>query len=158
MDMTVLYNKRTRLSPEEEEAMGVEWVGDKDELIARGDYVCMLLNYEDANLKIMGEREFGLMKPSAYFINVARGRLVDEDALIRALQNRTIAGAGLEVFWSEPPISNDPLIPIELRKMDNVLLTPHNGGATFDSRSAQFTAVADKIVEDIIAGGGTPLV
>jgi glyoxylate reductase len=157
MDMTVLYNKRTRLSPEEEEELGIEWVADKDELIARGDFVCMLVNYTDENLKLMGEREFGLMKPSAYFINVARGRLVDEDALIRALQNKTIAGAGLEVFWSEPPISNDPLIPIELRQMENVVLTPHNGGATFDSRSAQFTAVADKIVEDIIARGGVPI-
>jgi phosphoglycerate dehydrogenase-like enzyme len=157
LDMTVLYTKRTRLAPEEETELGVEWVEDADELIARGDYVCMLANFEDANVKLMGEREFALMKPTAYFINVARGRLIDEDALIRALESGTIAGAGLEVFWSEPPITNDPYIPLALRKMDNVVLTPHNGGATYDSRSAQFTAVADAIVDDIIARGGAAL-
>jgi glyoxylate reductase len=157
MDMTVLYTKRTRLSLEEEAALGVEWVGDKDELIARGDYVCMLANYAPENEKLMGAREFALMKPTAYFVNVARGRLVDEEALIEALEQGVIAGAGLEVFWNEPPVVRDAYIPLALRKMDNVVLTPHNGGATFDSRSAQFTAVADAIVEDIVARGGAPL-
>jgi phosphoglycerate dehydrogenase-like enzyme len=156
MDMTVLYTKRTRLS-EEEDSLGVEWVADKDELIARGDYICMLANFEESNIKLMGAKEFALMKPTAYFINVARGRLVDEEALIDALERGVIAGAGLEVFWNEPPVVRDAYIPLALRKMDNVVLTPHNGGATFDSRSAQFTAVADAIVEHIVAAGGAPL-
>ncbi|MGH9103175.1 MAG: NAD(P)-dependent oxidoreductase, partial [Acidimicrobiales bacterium] len=102
--LEVLYTKRSRLPKEEEEELGVEWVGDRDELIRRGDFVSMLANFEEANLKLMGAREIGLMKPGAYFVNVGRGRLVDEEALITALQTGRIAGAGLDVFWSEPPM------------------------------------------------------
>jgi glyoxylate reductase len=151
LEMTVLYTKRHRLPAAEEAELDVEWVADTDELIARGDYVCMLANWEESNRKLMGAREFALMKPSAYFVNVARGWLVDEDALIAALRNGTIAGAGLEVFWNEPPLTIDPYIPLALRKLDNVVLTPHNGGATHDSRSAQFDAIADVIIADIVA-------
>jgi lactate dehydrogenase-like 2-hydroxyacid dehydrogenase len=151
LDMNVLYTKRTRLSPEEEAEMGIEWVADPDELIGRGDYVCMLANFEDANLRLMGEREFKLMKPTAYFINVARGRLVDQDALIKALQDGVIAGAGLDVFWHEPPLVRDAWVQTELRKMDNVVLTPHNGGATHDSRGAQTLGIANAIVKEIVS-------
>ena len=98
---------------------------------------------------MMGAREFALMKPTGYFINVGRGRLVDEDAMIEALQ-RSIAGAGLEVFWNEPPVVHDAFIPEALRKMDNVVLTPHNGGATWDSRGRQTLAIANAIVDDIL--------
>jgi len=162
LDMNVLYTKRTRLEKEEEEELGIEWVEDADELIAAGDYVSMLVNYEPANLHLMGAREFALMKPTAYFINVGRGRLVDEDALIQALQNGTIAGAGLDVYWNEPsseydPIDFNPYIPEALRKMDNVVLTPHNGGATHDSRRRGTIAISDAIIENIIARGGDKL-
>jgi len=150
LDMTVLYTKRARLSAQEEAELGVEWVADRDELISRGDFVCMLANYEEGNTGLMGAREFALMKPTAYFINVARGRLVDEPAMIRALQEGTIAGAGLDVYWNEPPVVVDPYIPEALRKMDNVVLTPHNGGATWDSRGRQTLAIADAIVNDIV--------
>jgi glyoxylate reductase len=151
LDMNVLYTKRTRLTAEEEAELGVEWVADPDELISRGDYVCLLVNFEDANLRIFGEREFKLMKPTAYFVNVARGRLVDQPAMIKALQDGVIAGAGLDVFWHEPPMVRDAWVQPELRKMDNVVLTPHNGGATYDSRGAQTLAIANAIVEEIIA-------
>jgi glyoxylate reductase len=150
LEMEVLYTKRTRLSGEEERRLGVTWVGDRDELIARGDFVSMLAGYEPANLKMMGAREFALMKPAAYFVNVGRGRLVDEEAMIDALQRKVIAGAGLEVFWNEPPVVQDAYIPEALRKMDNVVLTPHNGGATWESRGRQTLAIADVIVEDIL--------
>ena len=151
LDMNVLYTKRTRLSAEQETELGIEWVAEPDELISRGDYVCMLANFEDSNIKLIGAREFALMKPTAYFINVARGRLIDEDAMIAALQNGIIAGAGLDVFWHEPPIEIDSYIPKELLKMDNVILTPHNGGATWDSRGAQTLSIAEAIVADILA-------
>ncbi|MFV2088998.1 NAD(P)-dependent oxidoreductase, partial [Micromonospora sp. LOL_021] len=82
MDMEVLYTKRTRLTPEEETKWGVTWCADPDDLIAQSDYVCLLVDFDDSKLKMFGEREFKLMKPTAYFINVARGRLVDEPALI----------------------------------------------------------------------------
>lgn len=151
LDMNVLYTKRTRLPAEEEAELGIEWVADPDELISRGDYVCLLVNFEDGNLRLFGEREFKLMKPTAYFVNVARGRLVDQPAMIKALQDGVIAGAGLDVFWHEPPMVRDAWVQPELRKMDNVVLTPHNGGATYDSRGAQTLAIANAIVKEIIA-------
>ncbi len=160
LEMEVCYTKRNRLAKQEEDELGVRWVADRDELIAAGDFVSMLANYEESNLKMMGAREFGLMKPTAYFINVGRGRLVDEEAMIEALQRKVIAGAGLEVFWDEPPVVHDAYIPEALRKMDNVVLTPHNGGATWDSRGRQTLAIANAIVDDILrrrAAGGAPV-
>lgn len=151
LGLNVLYTKRNRFSPEREAELGVEWVASRDELISRGDYVSMCANFEEANLKMMGAREFALMKPTAYFINIGRGRLVDEDAMIKALEDGTIAGAGLDVFWNEPPVAHDAYIPEALRKMDNVVLTPHNGGATWDSRGRQTMAIANAIVDDILA-------
>ena len=67
---------------------------------------------------------------------------VDEAALIKALQDGVIAGAGLEVFWDEPPVVHEPFVPLALRKMDNVVLTPHNGGATWESRTRQVVGIA----------------
>jgi glyoxylate reductase len=150
LEMEVLYTKRSRLPKEQEDELGVTWVDDTDELIARGDFVSMLANYERSNLKMMGAREFALMKPTAHFINVGRGRLVDEEAMIDALQRKVIAGAGLDVFWDEPPVVHDAYIPEALRKLDNVVLTPHNGGATWDSRGRQTLAIANAIVDDIL--------
>lgn len=151
LGLNVIYNKRTRFTPEREAELGVEWVADRDELLKRGDFVSMCANFEDANVQLMGAREFALMKPSAYFINIARGRLIDEHAMIDALQNGGIAGAGLDVFWHEPPVQNDAYIPKALRALDNVILTPHNGGATWDSRGRQTLSTADAIVADIVA-------
>jgi glyoxylate reductase len=148
LEMDVLYTKRTRLSPEEESDLGVQWV-DLDSLLEQSDFVCMLADYNPSAHLLMGEREFKLMQPSAYFINTGRGRLVDEGALIAALQNGTIAGAGLDVFWNEPPVSHDPFVPRELRKLDNVVLAPHNGAATWDSRTGQTVMVAKAIVDSI---------
>jgi glyoxylate reductase len=150
-ELEVLYTDKFRLSEAEEREIGVTYVESRDELISRGDFVAMLVNYVPENEKLMGAREFALMKPTAYFINTARGRLIDEDALIDALQRGVIAGAALENFWNEPPIGNDGYIPEALRKMDNVILTPHNGGATWTSRSRQTLAIANAIVADIVA-------
>ncbi len=149
LEMDVLYTKRTRLPGPEETALGAAWVDDRDQLLARSDFVCMLANYNPTSHLLMGEREFQLMKPTAYFINTGRGRLVDEPALIKALQDGTIAGAGLDVFWHEPPVVHDPYVPPQLRKLDNVVLIPHNGGATWHSRGAQTTALANAIVAHI---------
>jgi glyoxylate reductase len=149
LGLEVLYTKRNRLPEAEEAELGITFVADMDELIARGDYVSMCANYEPSNEKMMGAREFALMKPTAYFINVGRGRLIDEPAMIKALQDGTIAGAGLDVYWDEPPVVVEPYIPEALRKLENVVLTPHNGGATWDSRGRQTLAIANVIVADI---------
>ena len=146
-----LYNKRTRLSPDQEREMGLTWVANKDELLRRSDFFCLEVDYNPDNHMIIGEREFGLMKPSAYFINTARGRLVDEPALVRALQNKTIAGAGLDVFWHEPPRSPEMTPSQEFYTMENVILAPHNGGATWHARSELTKATARQIAA-LIAG------
>ena len=143
---TLLYNKRTRLAPAEEQEMGLTWVASKDELLRRSDFFCLEVDYNPDNHMIIGEREFGLMKPTAYFINTARGRLVDEPALVRALQNKTIAGAGLDVFWHEPPRSPEMAPSPEFFTMDNVILAPHNGGATWHARGELTKATARQIV------------
>jgi glyoxylate reductase len=93
-DMHILYTKRTRLPREEEREHGLEWAG-LDELLQRSDFICVECDYNPQTHKLIGAREFALMKPSAYLINTARGRIVDEPELIRALRNRTIAGAAL---------------------------------------------------------------
>jgi glyoxylate reductase len=148
-ELEVLYTDPYRLSEDEERELGVTFVPTMEELIPRGDFVSMLANYQPGNEKMMGARQFALMKPTAYFINTARGRLIDEDALIDALQRGAIAGAALENYWNEPPLTTDGYIPEALRKMDHVILTPHNGGATWTSRSRQTLAIADAIVADI---------
>jgi len=148
--MHILYTKRTRLSPAEERELGVDWA-EQDDILRRSDFVCLEYDYNPSTHKKIGEREFALMKPTAYFINTARGRIVDEPALVRALQNRTIAGAGLDVFWHEPPGSPEMAPSPEFFTMDSVTLAPHNGGATWDARTELTKATARQIIA-LIAG------
>jgi glyoxylate reductase len=150
-EMNILYTKRTRLDDAEEQALGLEWCAEKDDILRRADFVCVLVDYNATTHKLIGEREFKLMKPSAFFINTGRGRLVDEPALIRALQDKTIAGAGLDVFWDEPPVTHHTHVPEEFFKMENVVLTPHNGGATWESRTRQTRNMAEALVAFIEA-------
>jgi lactate dehydrogenase-like 2-hydroxyacid dehydrogenase len=146
VDMEVCYTKRSRLDAGEEASLGVTWCASLADLLPRCDYVVMLANYNETAHMLMGAAEFALMKPTAYFINPGRGRLIDEAALIDALRDGVIAGAGLDVYWAEPPVTHDPFVPIALRKMDNVVLTPHNGGATWDSRTRQMLGLAEALV------------
>ena len=148
LEMDVFYTKRSRLPVEEESALGVTWMPHHDDILQTCDFVSLQCSYNPSTHLLIGERELGLMKPSAYFINTARGRIVDEPALIKALQQGAIAGAGLDVFWHEPPVS-DPWVPPEFYKLDNVVLAPHNGGATWDSRGEMTSRIAQTIVADI---------
>ncbi len=101
---------------------GITLVG-MEELLRESDFVSVhsLLNKDTCHL--IGEKEFRQMKPTAYFINTSRGPVVDEPALIEALQKKRIAGAGIDVFEQEPVNPDNPLL-----KMDNVVVTPHNAG------------------------------
>ena len=90
------------------------------ELLKQADFVSVHTPLLDATYHLLSEKEFGMMKPSAYVINTARGKVIDEPALIKALQEKKIAGAGLDVFEQEPADPNNPLF-----KMDNVIVTPH---------------------------------
>ena len=144
-DMKVIYTKRHRLSAEDEKALGVEWVPELDTLIAESDYLSVQCDYNESTHCLIGEREFGLMKKEAYFINTARGRIVDEKAMTNALQDGVIAGAALDVYWDEPPYA-DPYCPVELTKLDNVILAPHNGGATWEVRGTRCASVSRDLV------------
>jgi lactate dehydrogenase-like 2-hydroxyacid dehydrogenase len=150
-DMHVLYFKRNRLPPERERAMGVEWTPQMDDLIKRSDFLCILCDYNPSTHKLIGKRELELMKKDAYLINTGRGRIIDEPALIQALKEKRIAGAALDTYWNEPywgdpEDTGEPWVPEELRKLDNVILAPHNGGATWDIRGGKAASVARNMV------------
>ena len=121
-EMDVLYHKRRRLTPGQEWYYGVEYAA-LDELLARSDYVACFVPYKDENRDLLGEREFGLMKPGAFFVNTGRANVTDEGALIRALSEGRLGGAALDVFSLEPLPDDTPF-----RDLPNVVLTPHVAG------------------------------
>lgn len=128
LGMKLLYTQRNRLDPATEARYGVEWRNLED-LLRESDFVSLHHRFQegpDGNDKQFGAREFELMKPTAYFINTARGRMVDEDALVAALRSGQIAGAGLDVFRYEPLPPDHPLWQLA---GDNVILTPHVAGS-----------------------------
>ncbi len=122
-------------------ARGITKVETVDELMPRADFVSIHTPLTPATRGMVGARQFELMKPSAYLINASRGPVVDEAALIRALQEGKIAGAGLDVFEKEPPDRKNPLL-----KMKNVLLLPHMGGASFESMERMATHSASEVL------------
>jgi phosphoglycerate dehydrogenase-like enzyme len=122
LDMEILYYKRTRLSPEQEAFYGVEYA-PLDDLLRQSDFVATFVLYSPESQGTFGAREIGLMKPTAYFLNTGRANTTDEAALIDALRNKRIAGAGLDVFSYEPLPPDNPLPTLK-----NVVLTPHNAG------------------------------
>jgi phosphoglycerate dehydrogenase-like enzyme len=132
---------------------GLDYAGkpeDMDRVIAESDYVSLHLHLNSETAHTMDARRIGLMKPTACLINVARGALVDEAALLAALQERRIAGAGLDVFSSEPLDANSPLLA-----MPNVIATPHIAGVT-DGTSRRRAAFAAANIERV-ANGLEPL-
>lgn len=144
-ELDVTYTKRSRLPEEEEGALGVTWKKDMDDVLRAADYVVIMASYNPSTHLLIKEREFRLMKPSAFFINTGRGRIVEEAALIKALQEEWIAGAGLDVYWDEPPVS-EPAPPPELLEMSNVILTSHIGSATHESRRLMSVSCAENVV------------
>lgn len=121
-DMKVLYTGH-RPSPEFEAETGGKFVS-LDELLKASDFVALHVPLTPETRHMIGERELSLMKPTAVLVNTARGPVIDEKALVRALKNGTIWGAGLDVY------ENEPQVEPELKTMDNVVLTPHVGSAT----------------------------
>jgi D-3-phosphoglycerate dehydrogenase len=109
-------------------------------LLRKSDIVTLHAKVTAENVGMIGEKELKLMKPTAYFINTARAALVDEDALFEALKEKRIAGAGLDVFGSEPVDSDNRFLPL-----DNVTVTPHAGGSTYDAEIRQSVMIAEDI-------------
>jgi D-3-phosphoglycerate dehydrogenase / 2-oxoglutarate reductase len=124
--MKLLGHDVAKMPKEFIEETGVTMV-DKKTLLKESDFVSLNCNLNPTSYHIMGKEEFAMMKPTAYFINAARGPLVDEPALIEALEKGQIAGAGLDVFEEEPLPLDNPLL-----KMENVLLSPHNANSSLD--------------------------
>lgn len=108
------------------QANGVELLA-LDELLRVSDYVSLHLPLMPSTRDLIGERELALMKPEAFLVNAARGGIVNEDALYRALRNGVIAGAALDVFTSEPINKDNPLLTL-----DNIIFSPHMAGSTFE--------------------------
>jgi phosphoglycerate dehydrogenase-like enzyme len=114
---------------------------EKDELFRRSDVLSIHLILSDRTRGIVGARELGLMAPTAYLINTSRGPIVDETALLKALKEKRIAGAALDVYGVEPLPADHPF-----RKLDNVLLTPHIGYVTAENLAKMYPAVLEDIV------------
>lgn len=139
MNMSVVYHNRHQLYIEDETKLGVTFVS-KEELLKTSDFVSINAPLTPDTFHIMGEAEFKLMKPSAILINTSRGPLVDEKALVAALQNKNIQGAGLDVF------ENGDYPMDELLEMDNVVLTPHIGTQTLETRIIMARTVCDNVI------------
>jgi glyoxylate reductase len=136
--MRVLYWTPRRKAETEEQASGLTYV-PLDQLLAESDFVSLHPPLRSETLHLIGERELSLMKPTAFLINTARGPVVDEAALVRALATGRIAGAGLDVY------ENEPRVTPALLKMPNVVLTPHLGSAVKELREVMANVVVDNI-------------
>jgi glyoxylate reductase len=146
--MRILYTKRHRLEQPREEALGVEH-RSLDELLKESDFVSINAALSPETIHLIGERELRLMRPSAYLVNTARGPIVDEKALVRALEEKRIAGAALDVYEREP------MVEPGLINLTNVVLTPHLGSAAVDTRARTSAAVVDNIIA-VIEGRRPP--
>ena len=135
LDMNILVYTRT---PRENEK-GIRYVS-LEELLKNSDYVSMHCPLTESTKHMINKESLSLMKPSAFIINTSRGALIDETALIEALENGTIAGAGLDVQETEPPEETSPLYT-----MDQVLLTPHMGWKGLETKQRLVSILADDI-------------
>jgi glyoxylate reductase len=144
--MTVAYSNRRPVTPDTEARLGARRL-DLDELLATSDIVSVNAPYNAETHHLIDAAALSKMKPTAFLINTARGPLVDEQALVDALKAGTIAGAGLDVFEFEPAV-NDGLLDL-----DNVVLIPHLGSATIETRGAM-ASLAARNVAAVLAGDG----
>ncbi|EKU48978.1 2-hydroxyacid dehydrogenase family protein [Staphylococcus massiliensis] len=145
-DLDILYTGPHQ-KPEVEQELGVKYV-ELETLLKHADFVTINAAYNPKLHHLIGKEQLELMKPTSYLINAARGPIVHEEALVEALQNKTIEGAALDVFEFEPEITEG------LKSLDNVVITPHIGNATFEARDMMAKIVAKNIIKK--ADGRTP--
>lgn len=141
--MKVIYHNRSRLDAGLERECHAEYVS-RDELLAQADHIMLTVPYSPASHHLIGARELRMMKPSTILVNVARGGVVDDAALAKALTERRIAGCGLDVF------ENEPALEPALLHAPNLVMTPHIGSATTAARRA----LANLAVDNLIAALG----
>ena len=137
--MNIIYNKRSRLPASVEDELGVTFEPDIDRLVARSDIITLHCPLTADTNKIINADRIAHMKANAYVINSSRGELIDEDALIEALQSGRIAGAGLDVYTHEPAVDSRFL------SIANAVLLPHLGSATYEGREASGERVITNI-------------
>ncbi len=140
-DMDIVFYNRSKIDPAEAARYGARQVDTVEEVLATADFVSLHCPGGGENRHLINAQRLAMMKPGAYLINTARGDVVDESALIEALETGVIRGAGLDVFETEPNI------PARLRALENVVLLPHLGSATEETR----TAMGMKVVENVTA-------
>ncbi|MDG5787186.1 D-glycerate dehydrogenase [Evansella sp. AB-P1] len=140
--MDILYNNRSR-NEEAEQAYEATYCSLED-LLQQSDFVCLMTPLSAETEHLIGEKELRLMKKTAIFINGSRGKTVDEEALIRALEKKTIWGAGLDVYQKEPVDKENPLL-----KMPHVVTFPHIGSATYETRFAMAELAAENMVKGL---------
>ncbi|MBV9307090.1 MAG: hypothetical protein JOZ45_13165 [Acidobacteriaceae bacterium] len=138
-----------RAEPSRAQSLGIRLTATLDELLQNSDFVSLHCRLEEKNRGMIGEGELKLMKPTSYLINVARGELIKQEILVRCLRERWIAGAGLDVFETEPITADDPLL-----SLDNVILTPHWLPSTYQAARATLSSIADGMIR--IATGELP--
>jgi gluconate 2-dehydrogenase len=149
--MNVIYTNRSRLAPELEAACKARYVS-KEELLKTADHLVLVLPYSAESHHAIGAAELAQMKPTATLVNIARGGIVDDAALAKALREKRIAAAGLDVFEGEPKVHPD------LLTVPNVVLTPHIASATIKTRRAMADLAADNLVGYLVQGAPlTPL-
>jgi gluconate 2-dehydrogenase len=137
--MKVIYNNRSRLNADVEAQCGAAFLS-KEEVLKTADHVVLVMPYSAESHHAIGAAELALMKPTATLINIARGGIVDDAALAKALRDKRIAAAGLDVFEGEPAVHPD------LLTVPNVVLTPHIASATVKTRFAMAKLAADNLV------------
>ncbi len=137
-NMNIIYTSRSRYP--EEESKGARFVSF-DKLLKTSDYVTIHAPYTEETHHLISEKELDMMKPTAYLINTARGKMIDEIQLIRALKEKKIAGAALDVFYDEPKINPD------LIELNNVVLIPHLGSASLETRTKMAIIAAENLVD-----------
>ena len=128
-DMNIIYHNRNKVSKTKEKTLGAKYV-TFEKLLAQSDIISIHVPHSKQTEQLFDKKIFKKMKNSSFLINTARGKIINENHLIEALKNKIIAGAGLDVFESEPIGKNHPLT-----KIDNVVLAPHIGSSTKETRS-----------------------
>ena len=143
LDMTVIAVESETIDPAFAESFGVQWCGGAEELpklLGEADIVSLHVPLTSTTRHMIDRERLAMMKPSAVVINVARGEIIDEMALVEALGDGRLSGAGLDVFAREPPDPANPLL-----HMDNVVATPHIAGMSFDTSRRRAEACAENV-------------
>ena len=143
--MKLIYHNRSRLEAGIEAELGARYV-DKPTLLREADHLVIVVPYSAASHHSIGARELGLMKPTATLTNIARGGIVDDAALAKALRDKRIAAAGLDVFEGEPKVHP------ELLQLPNVVLTPHIASASIPTRRAMANLAVDNLIAALGCG------